>query len=106
MRRYKHWLKINGKWNNKRMQKAYFNLKEYIDTYPESKITVYNPTNGFMFNKFFCLECNQSYNSLDLDCNSSFDGSLIHLNRKPNNIKQSKKDFDSIYEIFTRARVI
>jgi len=81
VRKYKHWLKIDGMWNIDITVKAYNNLKDYIEKYPESKITVYNPTDGFMFHKFFCLECHQNYNDIDLDCNSMTSGSLIHLNR-------------------------
>lgn len=56
---------------------------------------------GLMFNKFFCLECEQKYNDLDLDCNSGFNGSLIRLNRKPSNLEIAS-EFDKLYNIYTK----
>lgn len=93
MKKYKHWLKIDGYWNDNKTQKAYQNLINYLSKYPCSKITVFIPKYS-LFHRYFCLECPQNYNDLDLDCNSFFDGSLIHLNCKPSNIDQSKRCFE------------
>lgn len=95
----KHWLKIHGYWTRKQTIKAWENLMEYIKKYPESKITVYNSETS-LYHKFFCLECNQNYDDLDIDCNSSFDGSLIHLNRKPSNLVECKGNFQRIHNIY------
>lgn len=92
MKRFKHWLKIDGMWNEVKTNKAYQNLLEYIEQYPDVKITMFVSENN-LFHRYFCLECSQSYNDLDLDCNSLFDGSLIHLNRKPANIELSTLTF-------------
>jgi len=104
MKRYKHWLKIHGCWSQKATLKAWDNLNEYLKKYPTAKITVYNLTAGNMFHKFFCLECEQSYNDLDLDCNSSFDGSLIRLTKKPSMLEEAK-DFDTLFNIYTKQVV-
>ncbi len=95
---YKHWLKIDGMWDTTRISKAYKNLKEYLEKYPESKITSYIPTKGFLLDQYFCLECKQNYRDLDLDCNSMFDGSLIRLKRKPCNIVESVIAFEKMFE--------
>lgn len=101
MKRYKHWLKIDWRSSGESSWKQWQNLKNYLDKYPDSKITVYNMEYGNMFDKFFCLECTQNYNDLDLDCNSMFTGSLRHLDRKPANLKPSPKDFETLYQIYT-----
>lgn len=93
---YKHWLKIDGLWETKNIIKAYKNLKKYLTKYPKSKITQYL-SNRMMFDRYLCLECEQNYIDLDLDCNSSFDGSLIHLKGRPVMITQSKRTFKEIY---------
>lgn len=96
----KHWLKIDGRWNQKTTIKAWNNLKEYLQKYPESKITVFNSETN-LFHKFFCLECEQNYQELDIDCNSLFSGSLIHLDRKPSSLI-STKTFEEMYKIYTK----
>lgn len=88
MKAYKHWLKIDGMWDNKQTLKAYQNLINYLSEYPSSKVTIFVPKYS-LFNRYICLECSQSYDDLDLDVNSHFDGSLIRLLSKPKDIEQS-----------------
>jgi glycogen synthase len=103
MRTYTHWLKIDGTWSYGTTAKAYQKLMDYLNQHPNSKVTVFTPNYGFMFNRYIRLECSQNYNDLDLDCNSMFDGSLIRLTQKPKDVKQSKKDFQTFYNIYTEG---
>ncbi len=92
-RKYKHthWLKIEDD-----MVKAVWkNIKEYKEKYDCNMEIFYRDTN--IINKFIKLECNQSYEELDLDVNSMSEGSLIRLLSKPKNIykyKKSVEEFD------------
>lgn len=104
MRNYTHWLKIDGTWTKETTAKAYQNLMDYLNKHPNSKITVFNPSYGFIFNRYIRLECSQSYNDLDLDCNSMFKGSLIRLAQKPKEVEQSKKDFQDLFKFYTEGR--
>jgi hypothetical protein len=105
MRTYTHWLKIDGYWDKETTAKAYQNIMDYLNQYPNSKVTVFNPDNGFTFNRYIRLECYQSYDGLELDCNSMFKGSLIRLAQKPKDVEQSKKDFQSLYNFYTEGRL-
>lgn len=99
MKSYKHWLKISWRVSG---SKEWHELRNYIENYPNSKITVFNPVYGNIFTKFFCLECDQSYNDLDLACNT-MSNNLIHLERKPANLEPSKRSFEALYKIYTRS---
>jgi hypothetical protein len=94
---YKHWLKIDGYWSNEVTQKAYQNLQEYLDLYPEAKITMFLPKYR-LFHRYILLECSQNYNDLYLDCNSFFTGSLIRLTSKPKHMVQSRRNFKEHYQ--------
>lgn len=85
-----HWLLVGGiRKTPSEEQKQWQNIKEYLEKYPDGKITIYwQDTN--IFNKIVRLECKQKYNDLDLDCNSFFSGSIKHLDYKPKNLKLSK----------------
>lgn len=80
--KYVHWLKIDSM-NETQEGKEWLNLKEYKDKY-DCNMTVFYYNNNF--DKIIKLECNQSYEELDMDVNSMFDGSLIRLKSKPKNI--------------------
>jgi hypothetical protein len=87
-------------WDKEQTGKAYKKLMDYLNRYPDSKITPFNSNYGSIFDKYFCLECDQSYDDLDLDCNSMFDGSLIRLARKPNYLEHGFKSFEDLYHIY------
>lgn len=91
--KYTHWLQFGGmkiKTDYERQQ--WDHLKEYLEKYPDSNATVYLKDTGDVFARIIKLECSQNYNDLDLDCNSCFNGSIKHLNYKPNlnNLSVSK----------------
>ena len=98
-----HWLKIDGLWGMPRTLKAWENLAKYLRNYPDSKITVYSSDIN-LFHRFFRLSCKQSYQDLDLDCNSMFTGSLIRLSRKPNYLIRNPEEFWQLYDLVTRDR--
>lgn len=80
-----HWLQFGGmKLKTSSERKQWSNLKEYLEKYPESKASIFLKNTGDVFARIVKLECSQNYNDLDLDCNSLFDGSIKHLNYKPN----------------------
>lgn len=100
MKTYKHWLLIKGISRPESTRKQWNNVKEFIDKYPESKVTVYNREYGNIFDKLLCLETSQCYNDLDLDCNSFFDGSLNRLDRKPPDLIETKS-FDFMHQVYS-----
>lgn len=75
--KYTHWLKIE----DDMIEQVWIRLKEYKDKYECNMEVFYKDTN--LINKFIKLECNQSYQDLDLDVNSLSDNGLKHLAAKP-----------------------
>lgn len=80
-----HWLKLGGLIPNNLVTKQYDNLNRYLKAYPGSKVTYYTKDSD-IYSMIVKLECDQSYSTLDLDCNSGFDGSIKRLYRKPSGI--------------------
>ena len=76
------------------------NLKEYKEKY-DCSIEVYYYENT-MAKKAIKLECNQSYQDLDLDVNSLFDGSLLRVQRKPKYIKPYNKPIEFFFERYIK----
>lgn len=89
--KYTHWLKIE----NDMVIDVWKNIKEYEEKYDCNIEIFYRRTN--LINKFIKLECNQSYQDLNLDINSMSDGSLIHLLSKPRNIYKYKHSIKEFY---------
>lgn len=90
---YTHWLKIDtyhelGKWQQ---------LKEYKEKYDCSMTVFYYDYNPLM-DKVIKLDCNQSYQDLDLDVNSSFDTSLKRLTQKPTNVTAYNKGINEFFK--------
>lgn len=94
--KYTHWLKIDLS-NETEKGIEWNNLKTYKENYDCNIEVYYYESNPFTM-KAIKLECNQSYQDLDLDVNSSFDGSLIRLNNKPKNIKPYNKPIEQFFE--------
>ena len=93
-----HWLEYDGiRMMPDRAEKQLEELQRHLRENPTAKAEGYWKTTGDMFAKFVRLECNQSYNDLDLDCNSGFDKSLKRHVRKPSNIEYSQKLTQAIY---------
>jgi hypothetical protein len=90
-----HWLQLGGKnISLKNEEKQWNNLKQYINTYKDSKITIYQKTTGDIFCRIIKLECNQNYNDLDLECNSGYNYSIKHFNGRPSNIELCNIPFE------------
>ena len=84
-----HWLGVGGI-SIKLLDehKQWCAIKEYVDSHPNSKITIYNKCAGRdLFERIVKLECKQSYKDLELDCNSGFNYSLRKLFYKPKELK-------------------
>lgn len=84
MKKYKHWLKIDGYAFD--TSKQYKEIENYLKEYPCAKITIYQYDYD-LFNKVVLLECSQDYNNLDMIVNSG-SNNLRRLSRKPRNIKE------------------
>lgn len=96
-----HWLQIGGMRSRKENEVVQWKkIEQYLIDYPVGTYAeVYLKTTGDMFARFIRLECKQSYNDLDLDCNSCSDKSIKRLNSKPSNITVS---LNPIYFYFDR----
>lgn len=94
-KKYKHtyWLKIE----DDTIEKVWINLKEYKEKHKCNMEVFYRETN--FINKIIKLECNQSYQDLDLDVNSLSGGSLTRLLNKPKNICAYKKNIEDFFKI-------
>lgn len=94
-----HWLEYGGiRCMPDREKKQLEELRQYLRKYPDAKAEVFWKTTGDMFARFIRLECNQSYNDLDMDVNSMFDKSLRRHTHKPSNIEYSETATKIIYE--------
>lgn len=80
--KYTHWLKIE----DDMVKKVWIRLKEYKKMYDCNMNVFYK--DGNCISKYIKLECNQSYQNLDLDVNSISDEGLRHLSCKPKDIYQ------------------
>lgn len=94
--KYTHWLKIDF-YNETKTGIEWKNLKEYKEKYDCNMEVYYYMSNPFT-KKIIKLECNQNYQDLDLDVNSSFDGSLTKMNHKPKNIQPYNKPIELFFE--------
>lgn len=90
--KYTHWLKMN----NNMIEKVWIRLKEFKEKYNCNMEVFYKETN--FISKYIKLECNQSYQDLDLDVNSITDEGLWHLSRKPNDICQYKYPIEYFFK--------
>lgn len=90
--KYTHWLKIE----DDMIKKVWTRLKEYREKYNCNMSVFYKATN--FISKYIKLECNQSYQDLDLDVNSISDEGLRHLSYKPKDICQYKYSIEYFFE--------
>lgn len=101
MKQITHWLQLGGiKTRLDNEKKQWSNLVEYNKN-NECEITIYKKNTGDMYATIVKLMCNQKYNDLELDCNAG-DGSIKHLNSRPNNIDICKKQLDYFTEEYTK----
>lgn len=98
--KYVHWLELGGiKVIDENEKKQWRQIKGYLEKYPESNATVYLKDTGDVFKRFVKLECSQSYNDLDLDCNSMLNGSIRHLDHKPNSNEISETRLEHFIKV-------
>jgi len=86
MKKYKHWLKINGYHSEDRQ---YEEIEKYLKKYSNAKATTYLYKYD-MFNRAVLLECEQNYDDLDMMVNSG-SHPLRRLTQKPKNIFNPKE---------------
>lgn len=91
---YTHWLRIDNQNNEK---KQWENLKDYWNKY-DCSMTVYYYDYNPLTEKVIKLDCNQSYQNLDLDVNSMSSGSLKRIKSKPTNISLYNRGISSFFE--------
>ena len=90
MRKYVHWLKINGLvCHSKEIAEQFASIEQYLTKYPKSKAVIYLYNSG-SFNWIVKLECEQNYRDLDMSVNCSWTY-LERLNSKPKNIDRGKE---------------
>ena len=84
MKKYVHWLKIDGFAFGKDFAEQFLEIENYLKKYPTSKATVFWYDSGSM-HRIVKLECEQCYRDLDMCVNSS-STYLLRLHSKPKNI--------------------
>lgn len=97
--KFTHWLKIE----DDMVEKVWKNLKKYKEKYDCNIEVFYRETN--FINKVIKLECNQSYQDLDLDVNSMSDGSLTRLLSKPKNICKYTQPIEEFFRRNIKQKV-
>jgi len=90
---YTHWLRIDM---NRDERKQWEQLKDYWNKY-DCSMTVYYYDYNPLTEKAIKLDCNQSYQDLDLDVNSMSSGSLKRVKAKPTNITVYNKAIDYFF---------
>lgn len=92
--KYTHWLKIDPTDELEKWQ----NLKRYKDQY-DCYMTVFYYDYNPLTHKVIKLDCNQSYQDLDLDVNSLSKGSLQRIKAKPTNVTAYNKGINEFFKI-------
>ena len=90
---YTHWLRIDL---NNDERKQWEQLKDYWNKY-DCSMTVYYYDYNPLTEKAIKLDCNQSYQDLDLDVNSMSSGSLKRVKAKPTNITVFNKGIEHFF---------
>lgn len=90
---YTHWLRIDL---NNDERKQWEQLKDYWNKY-DCSMTVYYYDYNPLTEKAIKLDCNQSYEDLDLDVNSMSSGSLKRVKAKPTNITVYNKGIEHFF---------
>lgn len=86
--KYVHWLKIDGYSKLEETALQFQSIENYLKAYPKAKAMLYQYDSG-LFNWIVRLECEQCYNDLDLDVNSS-STRLERFSSKPKNIGRER----------------
>jgi len=94
-----YWLEYDGiRCSKDKKEKQLEELRQYLRKYPTASAKGFWKTTGDMFAKFVRLECEQSYENLDMDVNSMSSKSLRRHLHKPSNIEYSEITTRDIYE--------
>ena len=86
MKKYIHWLKFGKYADAQKLKQA---LREYLSNYSDADIKLYYADYTFMGNYAY-VQCNQSYQDLELNVNSGSNNSFVRLSQKPKNITLSQ----------------
>ena len=84
MRKYTHWLKINGTTTTKEEAKQYQEIEKYLRTHKNATAEIYLYEFN-LFDRVVKLVCDENYTNLDMEVNS-FSNRLRRLSGKPKNI--------------------
>lgn len=88
MRKYVHWLKIDGYSKLEETASQFFAIENYLNKYQNASAILYQYDSG-SFDWIVRLECEQCYNDLDMDVNSC-STRLERLSSKPKNIGRER----------------
>lgn len=88
MRKYVHWLKIDGYSRLEDTASQFLAIENYLNQYQNASAILYQYDSG-SFNWVVRLECEQCYNDLDMDMNSG-STRLKRLLSKPKNIGRGR----------------
>lgn len=88
MRKYVHWLKIDGYSKLEETASQFFAIENYLNKYQNASAILYQYDSG-SFDWIVRLECEQCYNDLDMDVNSG-STRLVRLSSKPKNIGRER----------------
>jgi len=86
MRRYVHWLRINGIVMPKDEYRQYMEIDKYLKAYPEAVATIWGYKYGCFVNRVVKLICNENYKELNLS-EKCLSHSLRRLTHKPQDIE-------------------
>ena len=87
MKKYVHWIELNGYLGSEDEAREINRLLEYIEKYPDTEIEVYAKRSGW--DTGLRIKCNQDYNNLDLVVDS-FSSEFRRRKRKPSNVAKWK----------------
>lgn len=88
MRKYVHWLKIDGYSKIEDTALQFFAIENYLNNYKSASAILYQYDSG-SFSWIVRLECEQCYNDLDIDVDSG-STKLERLSTKPKNIGRER----------------
>ena len=89
-------IKSKNKKSSQQRRKQWQQLKDYWNKY-DCSMTVYYYDYNPLTEKAIKLDCNQSYQDLDLDVNSMSSGSLKRVKAKPTNITAYNKGIEHFF---------
>lgn len=98
--KYTHWLRIDSE--NEKLQ--WSKLKEYKDNH-ECSMTVFYYDYNPLIDKVIKLDCNQSYDELDLEVDSKNEGSFKKIKARPTNSTPYNRSIYSFFEQYLSIKI-